>query len=83
MAEFQPSLNRRKNRVPCCPNHGEPLEGLPHPLTPTGTGICPISKAEFDYSIDLDERSNIQEVDKNGNIKTIPTYKVTGEEHAW
>lgn len=63
---------------PCCPNHGEPLEGLPDPLTPKGTGKCPVSGCDFDYVIDLDDKK--VERDKFGNIKFIHSANVTGND---
>lgn len=81
MADFAPKKPAKgKSKMPCCPNHGEPLEGLPKPLTPKGTGMCPISGCWFDYEVSLDAGDTEYVKDHNGNITEVPTYKVIGEE---
>ncbi len=77
--EFKPLTNHTKSG-PLCPNHGEPLEGLAHPVPAKGTGICPVSRSSFDYSINLDEKDRKKVKDRDGNITTIDTYTVTGDE---
>lgn len=78
MADFVPLQPKNKSIV--CPNHAEPLEGLPNPLTPKGTGRCPISGCHFSYVIDMEAESTAYEKDHNGNLKAVPVYKVLGEE---
>lgn len=63
---------------PTCPNHGEPLEGLPFPLPMKGTGICPISGVPFSYCVKLDE-DQIQN-DKDGTPQLTRSWKVEGNE---
>lgn len=77
MTTFKPVT---KNGGPKCPNHGEFLEGLPHPIPNKGTGICPVSKCPFDYVIDLDAEDVTYEKDHLGNLKPVKTYKVSGDE---
>ncbi len=79
MATFERPKSK-KSQVPCCPNHSEPLEGLPVPLTSKGTGICPISKCSFDYEVELDSETQTYEKDHLGNLHAVPQYKVTGDE---
>ena len=79
MTIFQPTSQMKKRRMPCCPNHGEPLEGLPVPLTPKGTGMCPISGCSFDYSAQFEGEGVEYEKDQFGNLVAIPTYTVEGE----
>lgn len=62
---------------PCCPNHGEPLEGIGFPMPQKGTGICPVSKVPFAFSIDAD--SERVGKDKNGNITKNLDWKVDGD----
>ena len=71
---------QEKRRMPCCPNHGEPLEGLPNPLTSKGTGMCPVSGCWFDYTAQFDGEDVQYEKEANGELKAIPTYKIIGEE---
>lgn len=78
MATFQPKAP--KNTAIVCPNHSEPLEGLPNPLPSKGEGMCPISGAMFAYEVDLESGETTYIKDKNGNLVPVPTYKVTGEE---
>lgn len=63
---------------PVCPNHGEPLEGLPFPMPSKGTGKCPVSGVDFDYEVELDENQVVK--DKFGNLTKVPTWEVRGEE---
>lgn len=77
MSEFK---SVSKKHVPCCPNHGEPLYGLPNPIPNKGIGRCPVSNCAFAYEIETNEGTTKREVDKYGNIKDVKTYKVTGEE---
>lgn len=78
MAEFKPLTN--KKRVPCCPNHGEPLDGVGYPIPRKGEGICPVSGAHFDFEISLDQESVEYEKDHAGNLKPVPQYRVNGDE---
>ncbi len=79
MADFKP-LTKNKKTVPVCPNHNEPLEGLPRPLTPKGVGMCPISGCSFDYEITV-ETGEVEYIkDHNGNLTPIPQFKVIGDE---
>lgn len=61
-----------------CPNHGEPLEGLPFPVPKKGTGICPVSGVSFDYEAEGDDSR--MTTDKFGNPSKVFDWKVTGEE---
>lgn len=63
---------------PRCPNHGEPLEGLPFPLDSKGIGKCPVSGVDFEYEARTDD-SQIKK-DKEGNIIKNVGYQVTGDE---
>lgn len=65
--------------VPCCPNHGEPLEGIGSPPPSEGTGICPVSGCPFDYKADWDEHEIVRHID--GSTHKIPKWKLTGEEN--
>lgn len=78
MADFAPVP--KKNKAIVCPNHGEPLEGLPSPIPSKGTGRCPISKCMFNYEISMETGDTTYVKDHNGNITAVPTYKVEGEE---
>lgn len=78
MAEFKPVVN--KSSVPCCPNHGEPLEGIPRPMPAKGTGRCPISKCMFSYEAQVEEGTMRYEKDHNGTLKPVPSFKLTGDE---
>lgn len=78
MATFEPP--KSKTGVPCCPNHGEPLEGLPRPIPSKGHGQCPISKCMFDYEISLEQGDTQYVKDHSGNVTAVPTYKVIGED---
>jgi len=63
---------------PCCPNHGEPLEGLPFPIPSKGTGKCPVSGCDFDYEVETDQE--IVSQDKFGNTTKTLGWNVQGEE---
>lgn len=63
-----------------CPNHKEPLEGLPFPITKKGIGKCPVSGVDFEYEANLDEDKNSTAVDKFGNKLKSQTYTVTGDD---
>ena len=80
MADFKP-LTKNKKGVPICPNHGEPLEGIGHPIPPSGTGICPVSKCPFDYSINVEQGSEEYVKDHSGNLTAVPTFKVIGDDN--
>jgi len=67
-----------KNGKPCCPNHGEPLEGCGFPLPKKGTGKCPVSGCDFDFEVEVDEETTI--VDKFGNVTKGKGWVVTGDE---
>lgn len=62
----------------CCPNHGEPLEGIPQPCPPKGIGMCPVSGCSFEFEIDT-LRTKTRK-DKSGKLTTDLVYTVTGEE---
>lgn len=68
------------SKGPVCPNHGEPLEGLPFPLQSKGTGKCPVSGVSFDYEVDLDEESMEDVQDKFGKLTKQPVWKVMGDD---
>lgn len=68
----------RKGKV-CCPNHGEPLEGIGFPIPNKGTGMCPVSGCSFDFEIETDAVE--QKVDKFGNVTKSKRWNVTGEEN--
>lgn len=61
-----------------CPNHNEELEGLPFPIPSKGTGVCPVSKCEFDYEAELDQTE--VKKDKNGNLIKSLHWNVSGDE---
>ena len=82
---FQPKATKAKPRGrPCCPNHGEPLDGIGFPMPSKGTGICPVSKCPFDYEIQVDntEAGQVVERSSDGTLKKVPgsTWKVSGDE---
>lgn len=86
MSQFQPKATKAKPRGrPCCPNHGEPLEGIGFPMPSKGTGICPVSGVPFDYEIEVDpnEANQVVEKDAQGNLKKVPgmVWKVSGDEN--
>ena len=64
--------------LPQCPNHAEPLEGIPFPIPQKGTGMCPVSGCSFDYEVELDQAVNV--VDKNGTLTKKVGWQVNGEE---
>lgn len=85
MATFKsPTHNqngKKSGSVPVCPNHGEPLEGLPNPMTAKGVGICPVSRVRFEYEVDIESADTTYIKDHNGNLVAVPGYTVTcGEE---
>lgn len=63
---------------PKCPNHHEPLEGLPFPLEEKGTGICPVSGVPFSYQVELDDNKIVQ--NKDGSLQPEKGWKVEGDE---
>lgn len=63
---------------PECPNHHVLLVDLPFPVPLKGTGVCPISKCEFDFEIEGDDSR--MEHDKFGNPSKVFEWKVDGEE---
>ena len=76
--------NPKPKGRPCCPNHGEPLEGIPFPMPSKGTGMCPISGCSFDYEIEVDpeEAHMVYERNSAGNMKKVPgsKWKLSGNE---
>jgi hypothetical protein len=76
MTDFVPQ-SESKHR-PCCPNHGEPLEGLPFPIPSKGKGKCPISGVDFEFEIQIDEDET--KVDKFGKPMKDRKWNVEGEE---
>ena len=78
MATFKPTINNKM--VPVCPNHGEPLEGLPSPVPAKGNGRCPISKVMFAYSINAQSGDTEYAKDHDGNLTALPTFTVHGDE---
>ena len=69
---------KKNSFKPCCPNHSEPLEGLPFPLPLKGQGRCPISGCMFEYEVELDENKVF--VDKFGKKQFAKVFKVEGNE---
>lgn len=63
---------------PKCPNHGCPLDGCGFPLPSKGTGICPVSKCPFDFSVELDETKMVK--DKDGNLSKATKWKLSGND---
>jgi hypothetical protein len=64
-----------KDKVPRCPNHGEPLELSLEQLTEVrGSAPCPVSKCLFEF----EQIPNEKEFDKEGN--PLIQIKVTGNE---
>lgn len=61
-----------------CPNHGVKLEGMPFPLPARGVGMCPVSGADFEFEVEIDETK--VRVDKNGNSIKEVGWKLTGTE---
>lgn len=68
-----------KNGKPCCPNHGEPLEGCGFPLPQKGTGVCPVSGAVFSFEVDVESTETKR--DKFGNMVKVKKFKISGEEN--
>ena len=66
--------------IPCCPNHGEPLEGIPFPMPSKGIGICPVSGCPFDYEVEVDEEITL--TDKFGNVTKAVKWNVSGDENS-
>ena len=66
------------NGKPCCPNHGEPLEGIGFPTPSKGEGQCPASGRIFAFECETDEL--VMKRDKNGKPIKSMTWNVTGEE---
>ncbi len=81
---FHPKTSKPNKKI-CCPNHGEPLEGIGFPMPSKGTGICPVSGVRFDYEVEIDntEAGQVLERDANGNLRKVPgtTFKVSGDEN--
>jgi hypothetical protein len=63
---------------PQCPNHAVALEGCGFPLPKKGVGMCPVSGAEFEFEVDVNETEVVQ--DKFGNLIKKPKWNLTGEE---
>lgn len=63
---------------PCCPNHGEPLEDTGFPLPEKGTGKCPVSGVDFEFTAETDEETIVN--DKFGGTTKKVDWKVTGDE---
>ncbi len=61
---------------PCCPNHGEPLEGCGFPLPSKGTGKCPVSG--YDFNFEADTSSTKMTVDKFGKPMKVTGWKIEG-----
>jgi hypothetical protein len=66
--------------APKCPNHGCPLEGCGFPLPAKGEGICPVSKAHFEFQVDGSEEDEEMKVDKDGVPYKEPKWKVIGDD---
>jgi len=68
--------------TPKCPNHGCALEGCGFPLPRKGEGICPVSKAHFEFEVEVEDDKMAQGTmkDKNGNVIKGAAWKVQGEE---
>lgn len=62
-----------------CPNHGEPLEGIPFPTPQKGTGICPVSRCPFEFEADIDEETDSR--DKFGNKIKNKGWVITGDDN--
>lgn len=63
---------------PKCPNHHVELEECGFPLPAKGTGKCPVSGADFDFEVDIDEFEMVR--DKDGNMTKRPKWSLSGEE---
>jgi len=63
---------------PCCPNHGEPLEGIPQPMPNKGTGVCPVSGYSFEYEVDT--ANSVAQKDKFGNVSYEYDINIIGNE---
>lgn len=66
------------SHVPVCPNHGCPLDGIGFPIPQKGTGICPISGCPFDFEVEVDQETIVQ--DKFGNTSKQLNWNVSGDE---
>lgn len=68
--------------VPKCPNHGCALEGCGFPLPRKGEGICPVSKAHFQFEVEVDDDKMVGGLkkDKDGNMVKGASWKVVGDE---
>lgn len=79
MAEIKVTSPRTK---PSCPNHGCPLDGCGFPLPKKGTGMCPISGAEFSFEVDVEEAKTAGKVtkDKMGNLEIVAPWKIIGKD---
>jgi hypothetical protein len=71
-------LTNRPSYVPSCPNHSCPLEGCGFPLPAKGTGKCPVSGADFDFEVEVDEAKITK--DKDGKMVKGSKWKLTGNE---
>lgn len=78
MSDDATYMKKNGKRVPCCPNHGEPLEGIGFPIPKKGEGMCPISGAHFAFEAESDETTTRK--DKFGRIIKDINWNVTGEE---
>lgn len=63
---------------PTCPNHSVNLEGCGFPLPAQGVGTCPVSGAQFEFAVELDDAKIT--MDKQGNAQKSAQWRITGDE---
>jgi hypothetical protein len=63
-----------------CPNHGCALEDIPFPMPEKGTGVCPVSKALFEFEAKQDPMETV--VMKDGTTEKMPYWEVHGDSPA-
>ena len=61
-----------------CPNHGCALEDIPFPLPEKGTGVCPVSKALFEFEAKQDATETV--VMKDGTVEKLPYWEVHSDD---
>lgn len=64
--------------LPRCPNHGEPLYGMPFPLPSQGVGKCPVSHCDFEFTAETDEGKVVKNAD--GSMSKAVGWKLSGHD---
>lgn len=73
-----PIISTTSTFGPTCPNHGSMLEGIDFPMPSKGVGVCPISKAEFAFEVEVDEDTIVNDKFENQTKKV--GWKINGND---